>query len=83
MNQKHFVNFTELNHIPKKNLSELEELSNKMMESMRMKLQNPSGTSGDQGSFQKMVDQTRGQDVSVVSELTKAFLDSKKKNLSD
>jgi hypothetical protein len=83
MNQKFTVNSADLNFIPKKNLSELEQLNNKMMDSMRIKLQNPDGTYGDRSSFQKMVDQTRGQDVSVVSELTKAFLDSQQKNLSD
>jgi hypothetical protein len=83
MNQKHFVNSIELNHVPKKNLSELEQLNNKMMDSMRIKLQNPGETYSDESNFQKMVDQTRGHDISIVSELTRDYLYSKKKNLGE
>lgn len=83
MNQKRFSNSTELNHIPKKNLSELEKLNNKMIDSMRIKLQDPSQTFGDHSNFQKMVDQTRGHDISIVSELTRDYLESKRKNLGE
>ncbi|HET6590495.1 MAG: hypothetical protein AB7V56_06320 [Candidatus Nitrosocosmicus sp.] len=83
MNQKFTVNSADLNFIPKKNLSELEQLNNKMMDSMRIKLQNPDGTYGDRSSFQKMVDQTLGHDLSIVSELTRDYLESKKKKLDE
>ena len=83
MNQKRFLNSTELNQIPKKNLSELEQLNNKMIDSMRVKLQDPSQTFGDHSNFQKMVNQTRGHDISIVSELTRDYLDSKKRNLDE
>lgn len=83
MNQKRFINSSELNRVPIKNLSELEQLNNKMMDSMRIKLQNPSGNYSDRSNFKKMVDQTRGHDISLVSELTRDYLDSKKKNLGE
>lgn len=83
MNQERFLNLAELNPIPKKNLSELEQLNNKMVDSIRVKLQDPSQTIGDHSNFQKMIDQTRGHDISKISELTRDYLDSKKRNLGE
>lgn len=83
MNQEPRINFNNVDFIPKKNLSELEQLNNKMIESMRVRIQNPTGTTVDPANFQKMVNQSSGKDVSMISDLTKDFLNSKKKNFSD
>ncbi|HKR74607.1 MAG TPA: hypothetical protein VJR94_10920 [Candidatus Nitrosocosmicus sp.] len=82
MNRERRINSNPLNQFPKKELSELEQLNDQMIESIKVRMQNlPEGNNHYQ-SFRKMVDQTRGHDTSNLSNLTKEFLESRRKNFS-
>lgn len=82
MNRERHINSNPLNSFPKKELSELEQLNVQMIESIKVRMQNlPEGDNPYQ-NFRKMVDQTRGHDISNLSNLTKEFLESRRKNFS-
>ncbi len=82
INRGFMPDFFHSNQIPIRELSELEKLNNQMIESLRARMQNlPEGDSNYQ-SFKRMVDQARGHDTSDLSNLTKEFLASKRKNFS-
>lgn len=82
INPGHQLSLYEMNSLPKKNLSELEQLNNQMMNSMKTRLENRSVGADIPGNFEKMVHRTLGHDLTIVSELTKDFLQSKKGNIT-
>jgi hypothetical protein len=53
--------------------SEVEQLNNNIFKSIKMRNQYLEDTQNNQGSFKKMVDQMRGQDISNITNLTKDF----------
>lgn len=62
------------NRVPNIVQSEVEQLNNSIFKSIKMRSQNLEDTQNNQqGSFRKMVDQTRGQDISNITNLTKDF----------
>jgi len=67
--------------LPKKNPSELEQIHEQLISSIRFRMQNLPNEDSNQ-NFEKMVNQMRGQDVSAVSNLTKDFLKTTRKNLN-
>lgn len=82
MNRERHVNNNPLKQFPKKELSELERLNDQMIESIKVRMQNlPEGDNPYQ-SFRKMVNQMRGHDTSNLSNLTKEFLESRRKNFN-
>ena len=74
------ININLLNSFPKKKLTELEQMNNQMFESIRLRMQDlPEGDNHYQ-EFKKIVNQMRGHDTSNLSNLTKEFIESKRKN---
>ena len=71
----------DLYQLPKKNPSELEQIHEQLISSIKFRMQNLPNEDSNQ-NFEKMVNQMRGQDVSAVSNLTKDFLKTTRKNLS-
>ena len=69
----------DLYQLPKKNPSELEQIHEQLISSIKFRMQNLPNEDSNQ-NFQKMVNQMRGQDVSAVSNLTKDFLETTRKN---
>ncbi len=63
------------NRVPNIVQSEVEQLNNSIFKSIKMRNQNLDDIQNNQhqGSFKKMVDQTRGQDISNITNLTKDF----------
>ncbi len=61
------------NQVPNIAQSEVEQLNNNIFKSIKMRNQNLEDIQNNQGSFKKMVDQTRGQDISNITNLTKDF----------
>jgi hypothetical protein len=62
------------NRVPNIYQSEVEQLNNSIFKSIKMRNQNLEDIQNNQqGSFKKMVDQTRGQDISNITNLTKDF----------
>lgn len=74
--------FPDLYQLPKKNPSELEQIHDALISSIKIRIQNLPNEDGHQ-NFEKMVNQMRGQDISAVSNLTKDFLRTTRKNLSE
>ncbi|MDN5845622.1 MAG: hypothetical protein L0H53_05035 [Candidatus Nitrosocosmicus sp.] len=72
----------DLYQLPKKNLSELEQIHDQIISSIKFRMQNLPNEHSNQ-NFEKMVNQMRGQDVSAVSNLTKDFLKTTRKNLNE
>ena len=72
----------DLYQLPKKNPSELELIHNQIISSIKFRMQNLPNEHSNQ-NFEKMVNQMRGQDISAVSNLTKDFLKTTRKNLSE
>ncbi len=62
------------NRVPNIVQSEVEQLNNSIFKSIKTRSQNLEDIQNNQqGSFKKMVDQTRGQDISNITNLTKDF----------
>lgn len=61
------------NQVPNMVQSEVEQLNNNILKSIKMRNQNLDDNQNNQGSFKKMVDQMRGQDISNINNLTKDF----------
>jgi hypothetical protein len=62
------------NRVPNIVQSEVEQLNSSIFKSIKMRSQNMEDTQNNQqGSFKKMVDQTRGQDISNIANLTRDF----------
>jgi hypothetical protein len=61
------------NHVPNIVKSEVEQLNNNIFKSIKMRNQNLDDIQNNQGSFKKMIDQMRGQDISNITNLTKEF----------
>ncbi|HKX97980.1 MAG TPA: hypothetical protein VJL78_09145 [Candidatus Nitrosocosmicus sp.] len=72
----------DLYQLPKKNPSELEQIHNQIISSIKVRMQNLPNEHSNQ-NFEKMVNQMRGQDISAVSNLTKDFLKTTRKNLNE
>jgi hypothetical protein len=72
----------DLYQLPKKNPSELEQIHNQLISSIKFRMQNLPNEQSNQ-NFEKMVNQMRGQDISAVSDLTKDFLKTTRKNLNE
>lgn len=72
----------DLYQLPKKNPSELEQIHNQIISSIKLRMQNLPNEYSNQ-NFEKMVNQMRGQDISAVSNLTKDFLKTTRKNLTE
>jgi hypothetical protein len=72
----------DLYQLPKKNPSELEQIHNQIISSIKFRMQNLPNEYSNQ-NFEKMVNQMRGQDISAVSNLTKDFLKTTRKNLNE
>lgn len=72
----------DLYQLPKKNPSELEQIHNQLISSIKFRMQNLPNEQSNQ-NFEKMVNQMRGQDTSAISNLTKDFLKTTRKNLSE
>jgi hypothetical protein len=72
----------DLYRLPKKNPSELEQIHEQLISSIKVRMQNLPNEDNNQ-NFEKMVNQMRGQDVSAVSNLTKDFLKTTRKSLSE
>ncbi|TVP41507.1 hypothetical protein [Candidatus Nitrosocosmicus arcticus] len=72
----------DLYQVPKKNPSELEQIRDQMISSLKFRMQNLPNEHSNQ-NFEKMVNQMRGQDISAVSNLTKNFLKATRKNLDE
>jgi hypothetical protein len=72
----------DLYQLPKKNPSELEQIHNQIISSIKFRMQNLPNEHSNQ-NFEKMVNQMRGQDTSAISNLTKDFLKTTRKNLSE
>ena len=72
----------DLYQLPKKNPSELEQIHNQIISSVKLRMQNLPNEQSNQ-NFEKMVNQMRGQDISAVSDLTKDFLKTTRKNLNE
>ena len=70
----------DLYQLPKKNPSELQQIHDQLISSIKIRMQNLPNEDSNQ-NFEKMVNQMRGQDVSAVSNLTKDFLKTTRKNL--
>ena len=80
INRENSININLLNSFPKKKLTELEQMNNQMFESIRLRMQDlPEGDNHYQ-EFKKIVNQMRGHDTSNLSNLTKEFIESKRKN---
>lgn len=73
---------TDLYPVPKKNPSELEQIHSQIISSLKVRMQNIPNEYSNQ-NFEKMVNQMRGQDISAVSNLTKDFLKTTRKNLNE
>jgi len=80
MNRENSFNIDPLNQFPKRKLTELEQLNSKMFESIKARTQNLSEDDNDHQNFKKIVDQMRGHDTSNISNLTKEFIKTRKKN---
>jgi hypothetical protein len=74
------INANLLNQFPKRKLTELEQLNNQMFESIRVRMQNLPEDETHYQNFKKLVDQMRGHDTSNLSNLTKEFIESRRKN---
>ena len=62
------------NRVPNIVQSEVEQINNSIFKSIKMRSQNLEDIqNNEQGSFKKMVDQTRGQDISNIANLTRDF----------
>jgi hypothetical protein len=61
------------NRIPNVTQSEVEQLNNNIVKSIRMRNQNLENNQDSQASFNKLIDQMRGQDISNIANLTKDF----------
>ena len=79
---KYPVGPTDLYPLPKKNPSELEQIHNQIISSIKVRMQNLPNEHSNQ-NFEKMVNQMRGQDISAISNLTKDFLKTTRKNLDE
>ncbi len=53
--------------------TEIEQLNNDLFKSIKIRTEQIVNNKSDQGSFEKMVHQMHGQDISNVSDLTKDF----------
>lgn len=88
MNAPFSHNFEINNPLPKKNLSELEHLNDQIFESIKTRTYNNSYSNNNNNndptlhSFEKLVNQTRGGDVSSVSGITKDFKKTIRENFS-
>jgi hypothetical protein len=80
MNGENSFNINPLNQFPKRKLTELEQLNNKMFESIKTRIQNLPEGDNDHQNFKKIVDQMRGHDTSNLSNLTKEFIETRRKN---
>ena len=76
------ANHHDLYQLPQKNPSELEQIHEQLISSIKFRMQNLPNEDSNQ-NFQKMVNQMRGQDISAVSDLTKDFLKTTRKNLNE
>jgi hypothetical protein len=76
------INNIELvNRIPKIKQTELEQLRNQIYNSMKTRNHDLEGDRTNHQSFERMVEQTRGQDTSPVSDLTREIQKKARENL--
>jgi hypothetical protein len=80
INRENSFNINPLKQFPKRKLTELEQLNNKMFESIKVRIQNLPEDDNDHQNFKKIVDQMRGHDTSILSNLTKEFIETRRKN---
>ena len=69
-----------INQVPKIPPSEIEQLHDDIFKSIRLKAENKINSQNNQESFEKLVQQMHGQDVSNISDLTKDFERKTKRN---
>ena len=61
------------NQMPKKPLNELEQLNSDIYRSIKMRMEHANGNHNVQDSFEKMLHQMQGKDISHISDLTEDF----------
>ena len=59
--------------VPNIDPSEIEQLNNDLFKSIKMRTEQIANNQNNQESFEKMVRQMHGQDISNISDLTKDF----------
>lgn len=74
-------NFETVNRIPKINHTELEQINDQIFQSIKTRMQNLENDRTNYQSFEKIVNQMRGQDTSPISNLTKDFEKRFKKDI--
>ncbi len=81
LNLHKWNSFETINHIPKINHTELEQINDQIYQSIKTKTQNLENDQTNYQSFEKIVNQMRGQDISPISNLTKDFEKRFKKDI--
>ena len=72
--------FEFIDQIPKKPSNEIEQLSKDIYRSIKMRTDNTGNKDNNQISFEKMMQQMHGQDLSNIADLTKEFERKTKRN---
>ena len=65
--------FEFIDHIPKASVNEIEQLNKDIYKSIKMRMEFTNNKDDNQESFEKMMQQMHGQDLSNISGLTKEF----------
>ena len=66
-------NFEFIDHIPKTSLNEIEQLNKDIYRSIKTRMEFTNNKDNNQESFEKMMQQMHGQDLSNITDLTKEF----------
>jgi hypothetical protein len=72
--------FEFIDHISKAPSNEIEQLSKDIYRSIKMRMDNTSNKDNNQISFEKMMRQMHGQDLSNITDITKEFERKTKRN---
>ncbi|MBA3750900.1 MAG: hypothetical protein H0X03_08450 [Nitrosopumilus sp.] len=62
-----------MSQVPNISQNEIEQLNNDIFKSVKMRTQNIIDSINNQETFEKMVEQMHGQDISNVTDLTKEY----------
>ena len=65
--------FEFIDHIPKVPSNEIEQLNKDIYKSIKMRMDNISNKDNNQATFEKLMQQMHGQDLSNIEDITKEF----------
>jgi 16S rRNA C1402 (ribose-2'-O) methylase RsmI len=80
LNPPHHDKLGFISQVPTLPQNEIEQLNNDIFKSIKMRTQNIIDNPNNQETFEKMVNQMHGQDISNITDLTKEFEKKTRRN---